>query len=48
MSKNCIKVRAARAIREFKLRRDGSENVAQNCKFKFVNLFRHYLSLCNF
>ena len=30
------------------LRRDGSENVAQNCKFKFVNLFRHYLSMCNF
>ena len=21
---------------------------SNNCKFKFVNLFRHYLSLCNF
>ena len=30
------------------LRCDGSEKVAQNCKFGFVNLFRHYLSLCNF
>ena len=24
---------------------DSSENVAQNCKFKFFNLFRHYVSL---
>ena len=23
-------------------------NVAKNCKFKFVNIFRHYISLCNF
>ena len=23
-------------------------DVAQNCKFKFVNLFRHYVSLFNF
>ena len=29
-------------------RRDSSENVAQNCKFKFFNLFRHYVSLINF
>ena len=27
---------------------DSSENVAQNCKFKFFNLFRHYVSLFNF
>ena len=30
------------------LRRNGSENVAQSCMFKFVNLFRHDLSFCNF
>ena len=35
-----------RPIREFK----SSENVAQNCKFKFIKLFRHYsyVSLFNF
>ena len=31
-------------ISEFK----SSENVAQNCKFEFINLFRHYVSLFNF
>ena len=35
-------------IRELDLRRDGRENVAYNCKLKFVDLFRHYLSLRNF
>jgi len=30
------------------LRRDSIENVAQNCKFKFFDLFRHYVSLFNF
>ena len=33
-----------RLISEFK----SSENVAQNCKFKFINLFRHYVNLFNF
>ena len=31
------------AIREFKI----YDATAQNCKFKFVNLFRHYVSLFN-
>ena len=33
--------------REFKIY-DSSEIVAQNCKFKFFNLFLHYVSLFNF
>lgn len=30
------------------LRRDGSVNVTQNWKFKFVNLFHNYVNLFNF
>ena len=30
------------------LRRDSTEKMAQNCKFKFFDLFRHYVSLFNF
>ena len=37
------------SLRSTILQRDGSENVAQNCEFKYVNLFRPcYVSLFDF